>query len=197
MSEAESQTETTRQPNREARYRARAFESSKESARLRKEVEDLKTKLAESVDSVKAENKELKQQLRMGAHRDAFRRLASAAKVKQEGIDDLFALSGWKADKDEIDEAAMGKLLDELRGKKALFFESQGDGDTAEEVPTSATKRVPAPDRGSTFDRGKAGIRLTGKELADPKFMLDPKNKELILAAAKEGRIDLPDREAI
>jgi hypothetical protein len=192
-------TETgTAPPSLEERYKARAFESSKDNARLKKEVERLEKKLSEGVDAIKAENEDLKQQLRSVNHRDAFRRLASAAKVKPEGIDDLFALSGWKADKDEVDEVEMQKLLEGLRTKKGLFFESsdQDSGDNAGEVPP-ATRRVPAPDRGSTFDRGKSGIRLTEKQLADPKFMLDPRNKELILAAAKEGRIALPDREAM
>jgi cell division septum initiation protein DivIVA len=191
-----TETGTASSPNLEERYRARAFEASKDNARLKKEIERLEKKLAEGVDAIKEENAQLKQQLRTGNHRDTFRRLAKAAKVKDEGIDDLFALSGWKADKDEIDEAAMSKMLEELKAKKALFFD-QGSGDTGDENPASSTKRVPAPDRGGTFDRGKSGIKLTSKELADPAFMLDPKNKEMILSAAKEGRINLPDREAI
>ena len=197
MADSETPTAPKPAPNLEERYRARAFEASKDNVRLKKEIERLEKKLSEGVDAVKEENAALKQQLRNNNHRDAFRRLAKAAKVRDEGIDDLFSLSGWKADKDEIDEIAMGKLLDELRGKKALFFDNSGDGDTAGDVPLPVSKRVPAPDRGATFDRGKSGVRLTGKELADPAFMLDPKNKEMILAAAKEGRINLPDREAI
>ena len=46
------------------------------------------------------------------------------------------------------------------------------------------------PAGGGRADRnqGGDGTIVTQEMRADPRFMLDPKNKELITAAAKEGR---------
>ncbi len=165
-----------------------------ERNQLSKDLNDLK----QNTDVSKASKRiaELEQVIRNRTHGDAFKRIAKAAGADERGLDDLYALSGWKAEKDDVDEAALKTLVDDLKAKKPLHFpppSDAGDSPTVEEKPI---KRVVGGDRGGSHDKTKSGIRLTGENLADPKFMLDPRNKDMILAAAKEGRIRLPDRQA-
>jgi len=146
-------------------------------------------------DKLRVENETLKQQLRNRTHGDVFRRLAKEAGADERAIDDLYVLSGYKADKDDIDEAKLKTMVEELKAKKPLHFPAPAvEGETPATEPE--VRRVPAADRGGSHDKGKSGVRLTEKHLADPMFMLNPKNKDMILAAAKEHRIALPMREA-
>jgi len=148
-------------------------------------------------DAIRAENAALKQTIRTSTHREKFRALAKEAGAADDAVDDLFDASGWKAEKDEIDEEAMKALVGDLKPKKAWAFRSaEAADDGGDQTAEPVIKRVPAGDRGTAHNPAKGGIRLTAANLADPKFMLDPRNKEMIQAAAKEHRIALPDREA-
>ena len=53
---------------------------------------------------------------------------------------------------------------------------------------TSHTLQQPAGGGRSNRNQGGDGTIVTADMRADPKFMLNPRNKELIMAAAKEGR---------
>ncbi len=186
------------------RWKGRAQRLGEENAELKKEVatQQARAEKAEKAydgDAIRAENVKLKQDARNRSHGDIFKRLAKDAGADERGLDDLYSLSGWKAEKDEADEDAIKKLVEDIKAKKPLYFPETEDGlpltdrQSADEKPV---KRVAGGDRGGSHDKTKSGIRLTASNLADPTFMLNPKNKELILSAAKEGRIRLPDREA-
>ena len=151
--------------------------------------------------------KELEGQLRTLRHRGAFDRMAKARGASDEDLDDLFALSGYKADADEPDEKALGRLLDDQKvhpARKKYFAAAtddedddqgeggRGDGDRDgdrrrngrgnEELTPG--RREPSPDsgRGRRTD-GKGTVFLTRDQLSDPKFMLDPRNAQLKLTA--------------
>jgi len=122
------------------------------------------------------------------------KKLAKEAGADERGLDDLYQLSGWKAEKDEPDEEGIKKLLEDIKAKKPLYFPAPTDAEPTKEEPP--VRRVPAADRGGPHNPSKTGIYLTPKHLADPAFMLDPRNKEMIASAAREGRFRLPDRQA-
>jgi hypothetical protein len=148
---------------------------------------------------------ELKGQIRQRDHRDVWRELAKEAGVKPKAVDRLFQLSGWKADADAVDRKAMAAALEGLRESDDYAFEpvSEGDGEgqggsgqrAAEKPVTPGERPVPGGGRGKPHNPSKSGVVLTKNQLADPKFMLDPRNKDIIQSAAKEGRFRLPDRE--
>ncbi len=182
------------------KFRAAVETLTEERDGLKKDRDRLTKENATLIESTSAKRiAELEQVIRNRSHGDIFKRLAKDAGADERGLDDLYSLSGWKAEKDEADEDAIKKLVEDIKAKKPLYFPETEDGlpltdrQSADEKPV---KRVAGGDRGGSHDKTKSGIRLTASNLADPTFMLNPKNKELILSAAKEGRIRLPDREA-
>lgn len=163
------------------RYKAKLKEQSgtiaegrKARAALQKQVEDLGK--ADRSGRVK----ELETEVRTLRHRGAFDRLAKARGAADEDLDDLFALSGYKAEGDAVDEKALGKLLDEQVAHPARkkYF-AAAEGDAGDERPAPGAKEPP-PDvgRGKRGD-GKGTVYVTREQLADPKWALDPKNAEI------------------
>lgn len=160
--------------------------STKELAEFKKTVGD--------PEASKAKVAELEGKLRTVTHKAEFAKLAKAAGAHEDAIDDLYQLSGYTAAKDEIDAKALGSLVEDLKGKKAYAFAppaEEGTGRTVDAAATPATpqlKAIPGGGRGQGHNPGNTGIKLTRAQLADPKFMLDPRNKELIADAAKNKR---------
>jgi FtsZ-binding cell division protein ZapB len=154
-----------------------------EVASAKSEVETAKSKYDDS--KLKAENQELKGKLRTTEHRKVFDRLAKERGVAEDALDDLWQLSGYQAAKDEVDEAAIGTLLDEQKtrpGRARLF------GEVAE-TPTS----TPGPGRGQgtreTKPNGK--FQVTRAQLSDGVWAYE--NSERIKEATKGNTLEIID----
>ncbi len=156
-----------------------------------KELADFK-KLVGDPEAHKARVTELEQKLRTVTHKGEFRKLAEDAGAKREAIDDLFQLSGYNPTKDEIDPKALNDLLGELKKSKAYAFNAEeAAADTQGRVlgdVQPALKAIPGDGRGRSHNPASSGIKITAAMRADPKFMLDPKNKEIIADAIKNKR---------
>lgn len=136
---------------------------------------------------------ELTGTIRSGKAKSVFSRLAKEAGAPEAAIEDLYTLSGHKAETDEPDEEAMKTLVADLKTKKPYAFAGQGDagqGDAGGSGQGQGNPPPPPPgrDRGNS-NSGGDGTILTREQLADPKFMLDKSNQELIQRAAREKRI--------
>lgn len=150
-------------------------EATKTIAELQKKLQDL-----EKADAP-ARVKELEGQLRTLKHRALFDRLARERGASADVLDDLFALSGYKAEGDEPDEADIGKLLDAAAAhpSRSRFF-AEWDGEEGDDQGGAKEPPAPAPDAGRGRRNGGEGtVYITRDQLADPKFMLDPRNAEL------------------
>jgi len=180
--------------------KARADQAERELEELKKAAPDTRIR-------------ELEAELRTVRHRTTFDRIAIAEGADPDGLDDLFALSGYQAKDDKPDEKAIKKLLGEQKEhpSRRRFFQAAGSeseseagddqgggdrGETRQPAPTPTARAVPGGGRGGRAGKGAAGPVLTKDHLADPKFMLDPRNKELIYEAARNKGFRLPDREA-
>ena len=121
--------------------------------------------------------------------------------MKPGAVKHLWEIGKYKPDDDAPDEKALGKLVDRLKKEADYAFEPA----KTEEEParpekdriSSRTKygleirgETPEPAGGGrgTRNAGGDGTIITAEMRGDPKFMLDPRNKEMITAAAKEGR---------
>lgn len=164
--------------------------SSHES--VSKEFADFKKSVGDP-EAHKARVTELEQKLRTVTHKAEFAKIAKAANAHEDAIDDLFALSGYTPAKDDVDAKALKELVESLKEKKGYAFAAEAAAEPAtgrvSEVITPGAKPIPGQGRGLSHDPGKAGIKLTRQQLSDPKFMLDPKNKEIIKSAAQNGRL--------
>jgi hypothetical protein len=162
----------------------------------RKRAKDLEDELAALKASPHAKQiADLKQQLRDVRHGQVIKDLATERKVKPEAMEDLIKLMDYKAELDEPDPEALAALIDEQRKARPYLFGEAGTsnpgptpGDT--EAPIVPGKKpVPGAGRGAAHDTTRSGVILTKAQRMDPKFMLDPKNKDLIASAAKEHRL--------
>jgi hypothetical protein len=157
--------------------------AEKERDAIRADVDSAKAKYDGS--KLKTENEELRTKLRTTEHRKAFDKLAKARGVAEDALDDLWQLSGYQAAKDEVDEAAIGTLLDEQKAKpgRARLF-----GEVAE-TPTSA----PGPGRG----QGQCETKPNGKFLVTRAQMGDPlwcaEHHAERSAAVKAGTLEIID----
>ena len=65
---------------------------------------------------------ELENQLRTRDHKETFRELAKKANVREDALNDLWDLSGYKAETDQADEATLGELIAaKLKGRDYLL----------------------------------------------------------------------------
>jgi hypothetical protein len=138
---------------------------------------------------------ELEHKLRVVTHKAEFSKIAEDAGVHRDMIDDLFELSGYKPAKDEIDPKAFHDLIGDMKKSKPRYFADpaqQAAAAAAGHYDPKVQRTVPGSGRGASHDPSKAGITLTRAQMADPKFMLDKRNKEIIQSAVREGRVEQP-----
>ncbi len=166
-------------------------------SKLSDERNALKSQVA-SPDALTARIAELESSIRDRQHYDKFVELAKGAKAKETALKHLWQVSGYKAEADEIDEKALGKLVDRLRQEADYAFDRHDEDPGFSTVTRESVKarsglefrNTPAPAGGgrSSRNQGGDGTIITAEMRADPRFMLDPRNRELIATAAKEGR---------
>jgi hypothetical protein len=132
----------------------------RERDEARAAVEQAKRDLDPS--SYKAEVERLKGELRDRSHRATFDRLAIERGADPETVDAIYQLSGYHAQADAPDEAAMGKMLDGMRDAPGpgRLFGTAGAGRSVSAPPPGAGQgsRAQAPARYTvTTDQLKDG----------------------------------------
>ena len=152
-----------------------------------------------SPDAMAERITELEGLIRDRSHYDKFTELAKGARAKDAALKHLWQVSGYQADTDEIDEPALRNLVAELKENAGYAFDEDEpvNMQAAREAarPTSRTKyglelrgEEAAGGGRSVRNQGADGTIVTQEMRADPKFMLDPKNREIIRDAAIGGR---------
>jgi len=160
---------------------------------------DAKITAIEAKPEASARIAELEASIRDRNHFDKFAELAKGAKAKDAALKHLWQVSGYKAEADDIDEKALGAVVAGLKKSADYAFDPEPSttATAAQEAArvTSRTKyglelkgEEPAGGGRSSRNQGADGTIVTQEMRADPKFMLDPKNKEIIRDAALGGR---------
>ena len=175
----------------------------------RDEYRDALTEVASERDSLKtapdaaARIAELEASIRDRNHFDKFAELAKGAKAKDKALRQLWRDAkdrGYQLDSDDVDEKALQAAVAQLKTEVDYAFDPE-PADTTKAAQdtariTSRTKygldvgSASEPAGGGRQERNKGadGTIVTQEMRADPKFMLDPRNKELIRDAALGGR---------
>lgn len=159
---------------KDAEQRAAAAEAEAEKwkgehSKIAKKLESLPNELGAEVDRLKGE-------LRTRDHRAKFGDLAREAKVRPDALGDLWDLSGYRAEADEIDEDAMRAAITKAVETRPYLL----DGEAVKPAP----KAGPAGGKGGKADT--PGIfRMSRQQAGDPEFQ--QANRAAIQAAAASG----------
>lgn len=149
----------------------------KERLRERKRVE---VELRKQVDDLTTEVSTLKTERRVQSHRSKFAEVASALKVRPEALDDLFALSKYAPESDDIDERAMKKAIENTLANRPHFVQ----GAEPEQV------QQPALLPGMSVVQGKASsgyFQPTPEQLSDTVWLY--RNQANLAKAYTEGTL--------
>jgi chorismate mutase len=175
----------------------------------RDEYRDALTEVASERDNLKmtpdasVRIAELEASIRDRNHFDKFAELARGAHAKDKALKQLWRDAkdrGYQLETDDIDDKALQAAVAQLKTEVDYAFDPEPTDVTKaiQEIPrvTSRTKYgldvegpiVPGGGRSADRNKGADGTIVTQEMRADPKFMLDPKNRELIKDAALGGR---------
>lgn len=168
---------------------------------LASERDTLQSQVA-APDAQAARIAELEASIRDRNHYDKFAELAKGAQAKDKALKQLWRDAkdrGYHPESDEIDEQALQAAVAALKTEVDYAFDTSESGESrvasGEKRETSRTKyglelKGDEPPGGGRSGRnqGGDGTIVTAEMRADPKFMLDRKNQQLIADAAREGR---------
>jgi hypothetical protein len=163
--------------------RAKEAEAARDAAIGERDAAAEKAEKAEAdynAEPLKGEVDRLKQEIRVGKHRAAFDEAARGAGAQKDALDLLWRESGWKAEKDEVDPAALGEAVKALKGRPdvaPLFGEA---------APTPETRLAPAKGQGNRVGEGNR-VKATQADLRDHDWAWQNR------AALRERRVDVVD----
>lgn len=166
-----------------SRFRDQASTAVKERDTFKAERDRLMTENAElkkTADTSVAVKRvaELEGKLRDLDHRKVFDRTAKAKGATDAALDDLWTLSGYKAEAPEADEAALGTLIDAQKTARPYLF-----GGTTETPKNGAPPAKPGPGSGQGAGPAAVGTLNTDQQ-SDVKYMM--MNFDRISADARE-----------
>ena len=166
------------------------------------ERDELRGRL-ESPDELTQRVYELEASIRDRNHFDKFAELAKGAKAKDKALKQLWRDAkdrGYKPESDDVDEKALQTAVAQLKSEVDYAFDPEpADTTKAAQEAARVTSRTkygldigsaaePAGGGRANRNQGADGTIVTQEMRADPKFMLDPKNREIIRDAAIGGR---------
>jgi len=157
-----------------------------------------------SPDAQAARIANLEASIRDRNHFDKFAELAKGARAKDKALRQLWRDAkdrGYKPESDDVDEKALQAAVAQLKSEVDYAFDPSSDSGelrvaSGEKRETSRTKygldvgsaEQAAGGGRANRNQGADGTIVTQEMRADPKFMLDPKNREIIRDAAIGGR---------
>lgn len=160
----------------------RALQAQVEAANQERDAANTRAVQAQKdfdASPLKGKVDELSRKLKEQGHRKVFDRLALKRGADEDALDILWEKSGYKVEGDVPDEAAVGELLDGLKGKPGI---SRLFGPVE-----------PAAGRGQggRDEAGSNKYRVTSAQMRDPDFSFN--NQAAIVQAQQEGRLEIVD----
>jgi predicted nuclease with TOPRIM domain len=186
ITQLEQECATLRAEAKDRRIKGKALREENERIveaykQLETERDEYKTAFETEPSELQAQVEEYRGKLRDRDHRDKFKELATAAGVTApKAIEDLYQLSGYKPEKDEIDEqtiqAAIGSTLqgrDWLKSPTtaagAANGQPAGSGTRTGQAPGQATPQPPLQP-GPGASRGGASVRDDSEAVLEAKY---------------------------
>jgi hypothetical protein len=151
-----------------AQLRADLEKVNKQLETFRKQIDSTPDELRQELESYRAELRSLK-------HKDAFRSVAKGLGVREEALDDAFALSGYKAEDDDVNPEYLKEIVGSTLATRPYL-----KGEVRAEKP----KLTP----GLGVSRGaasKSGFAPSQEQLQDPVWLFH--NQKKLAEAARDG----------
>lgn len=179
-----------------------ADEQRKQVETLTAENEQLKAKLETNPDEYRKQADELKAQIRLRDHRDAWSKAVGPELAEGVDIDTFWNVIGYRPDADEVDMSKIAEQAASFREKKPFLYKapSQADGGKPPGGANGASK--PSKPEARTLTSGLPGgrgapdtssglLRVSKREMADPEFMRA--NQVAIAEASRTGTLQFVD----
>jgi hypothetical protein len=152
-----------------------------EHAQTVKERDTVKAKYEAAPSELAEEVSRLKGEIRTRDHKSKFTALAKASKVREDALEDLWSLTGWKADADEVNEEAMSQAIRGAVEKRPyLLVQEEAQVEAPEPPPMQ-----PPPAAGKGVPLGS--FVVSPENLRDPVWIYQ--NQKAMSVAKKEGRL--------
>jgi hypothetical protein len=156
-----------------------------------RERDMFRQKLDSEPNDLILEIERLKGELRIRDHKDVFKKVATDAEARPEAIEDLWRLSGYVPQSDEIDPNQIRELVEEAKSAKPYLFQSKPADAGKNEGQPAARPPGPGFSRGVP-DSTSGGMAVRKAQLRDPNWMRY--NQAAIAEASKKGSLTiLPD----
>lgn len=151
-----------------------AIEAERDQWKAKAEAtpEEIKTKFDEYESSLS----KLKGEITTRDHRDAFKRVAATESIRPEAIEDIWTLSGYKAEGD-INESAIKQVIGETVKARPYL-----KADTAASVANGSIPANPPRGLGAGADRGGTPPRATTDQAVPKAFGADRGNNPFRIA---------------
>jgi hypothetical protein len=157
LSDATEELKSTRAEARDRRHELKAQKEAFDA--LTKERDQFKAQAALDPENLRAQLADATGKLRERDHRDAFAKVAKAQKVTDPNrIADLYALSGYKPDGDQADEAKLTEVITAALKGRPHFLDPPpaGAGTTAPGGAQGANGAQPSGKPGPGAERGQS-----------------------------------------
>jgi hypothetical protein len=156
-----------------------------ELARITAENTELKTKVDTSYSAKRVQ--ELEGKLRDVNHQKVFERMAKTKGVAEAAVQDLWDLSGYKAEGEQPDEAAIDAVIEEQKVRRPWLFANLVATEQQQQWRENGNPKPPpkpGPASGAGPGAGAPGGLFTEEQLSDPVFVMA--NYDRIAKAAEE-----------
>lgn len=162
-----------------------------------------KAELESNPDEYRKQANELKAQIRLRDHRDAWSKAVGPDLAEGVDIDTFWNVIGYRPDADEVDASKIAEQAAGFREKRPFLFKPPPSREDAAMPPGGANgvTKPPKPEarpltsglpggRGAP-DTSSGLLRVTRRDLADPEFMRA--NQQAIAEASRAGTLQFAD----
>lgn len=158
-----------------------------EHASVATERDSLKQKLTAAPSELQAQLEKLQGEVRTRNHKEAFAAVATELKVRPDALEDLWSLSGYKAETDTVDVEQIKGLVSTAVTARPYLIQS-----ATETVATAppAPKAGPGASRGIP-DKSPAGYQVSKSQLSDPAWY--HQNQSAVAEASRNGTLRMID----
>jgi hypothetical protein len=124
-----------------------------------------------------AKYKELAGKQRELTHKQKFQEIAKQNNIRDDAFDDAYALSGYKAESDDVDETALTELVANLAKSKPFLLKTPEATPApasvveAKLLPPKALSKPVGSGRGNPDTESRLLISRTNRDLSNPEFM--------------------------